>query len=96
MKKSVFIFSVITCITLLCGGCNNNNSGSVNRHEEFIDMGTHRIRSVISDLHSDYTIILEAGGGRFSDVYDGIQDTLAEITGCKVISYGLSTLPTPG
>jgi len=92
MKRSVLIFSVITYLLLASTACSNSkkDTAEVTRHEKYIDAGTHNIRLVISDLPSDYTIILEAGGGRYSDVYEGIQDTLAKLTGYRVISYDRS------
>ena len=88
----VFTYGIIICILLSLAACsyNKKDAESVKRHEKYIDVGTHSLRLVISDLPSDYTIILEAGGGRYSDVYEGIQDTLAKLTGYRVISYDRS------
>jgi pimeloyl-ACP methyl ester carboxylesterase len=92
MKRMVYTLSIITCIMLTVSSCSNKKkdlTGLV-RHEKYVDVGTHKIRMVISDLPSDYTIVLESGGGRFSDVYDCIQDTLAKLTDYRVISYDRS------
>lgn len=88
----VFTYSIIICIFLSLAACSNNkrNAERVKRHEKYVNVGTHNIRLVISDLPSDYTIILEAGGGRYSDVYESIQDTLAKLTGYRVISFDRS------
>ena len=69
MKKMAFTYGIIICILLSLAACsyNEKNAESVKRHEKYIDVGTHNIRLVISDLPSDYTIILEAGGGRYSE-----------------------------
>lgn len=58
--------------------------------EEFVDIGTHRLRVVLSDLPSEHTIILEAGGGKDSDSYRAIQHKLASLTGMRVMSYDRS------
>ena len=39
-----------------------------------IDLGTHKLRVVLADVESKYTIILEAGGGQSADAYQRIQD----------------------
>jgi pimeloyl-ACP methyl ester carboxylesterase len=92
MKKSIFSWSIIICVILTCMACGNKKRGlnSFVRHEKYVDVGSHKIRLVISDLPSDYTIILESGGGRYSDAYNSIQDTLAKLTGYRVISYDRS------
>jgi len=92
MKKSAFTLSIIACILLSWIACSNKKKDvtSFVRHEKYVDVGSHKIRLVISDLPSDYTIILESGGGRYSDAYDSIQDTLAKLTGYRVISYDRS------
>jgi pimeloyl-ACP methyl ester carboxylesterase len=55
-----------------------------------VDIGTHKLRVVLTDISSDYTIILEAGGGMYSDVYKAIQDTVVSLTGMRVMSYNRS------
>ncbi len=58
--------------------------------DQFVDIGTHKLRVVLSDMPSEYTIILEAGGGKASDSYQLIQDRLAALTGTRVMSYDRS------
>jgi hypothetical protein len=55
-----------------------------------IDIVTHKLRVVLSDIASDYTIILEAGGGMHSGAYKEIQDSLVRLTGIRVMSYDRS------
>ncbi|MBN2416821.1 alpha/beta fold hydrolase [bacterium] len=89
MKTHRFVFfAVICCQILLMTSCNQNASkrGAV-KTESFVDVGTHKLRVMMSDLPSDCTIVLEAGGGEFSSAYEAIQDTLAKSTGMRVISY---------
>ncbi|KQC14650.1 MAG: hypothetical protein APR63_05310 [Desulfuromonas sp. SDB] len=58
--------------------------------DQFVDIGTHQLRVVLSDVPSEYTVVLEAGGGNYSDAYQKIQDTLAQLTGMRVMSYDRS------
>lgn len=58
--------------------------------EKTIDLGTHKLRVVLADVESRYTIILEAGGGQSADAYQRIQDMLAQLTGARVLSYDRS------
>jgi len=44
----------------------------------------------LSDVKSEYTIILEAGGGKYSEAYQEIQDSLVQQTGTRVMSYDRS------
>jgi pimeloyl-ACP methyl ester carboxylesterase len=60
------------------------------KSDKHIDIGTHRLRVVLSDVPSEYTIVLEAGGGKDSESYQEIQDTLAAVTGTRVMSYDRS------
>lgn len=92
MKRSQFIFIFISCILIASTAfsINKKNSAGFVRTEKYADVGTHKVRMQISDMPSDYTIVLEAGGGRFSDVYESIQDTLSKLTGYRVISYDRS------
>jgi len=57
---------------------------------KFVDIGTHRLRVVLSDLPSEYTIVLEAGGGKDADSYQAIQGKLARLSGMRVMSYDRS------
>ncbi len=92
MKRSHFIITIITSILIACTAfsINKKNSEGFVRIEKYVGAGTHKVRMQVSDMPSDYTIVLEAGGGRFSDVYEGIQDTLSKLTGYRVISYDRS------
>ena len=56
----------------------------------FVDVGTHELYVVLTDVPSDCTIVLESGGGKFSSAYQEIQDTLARRTGLRVMSYDRS------
>ena len=58
--------------------------------EKYIDVGTHKIRALLSDIDSENTIILESGGGMSSDVYSEIQDQLAHQNQMRVLSYDRS------
>jgi pimeloyl-ACP methyl ester carboxylesterase len=61
------------------------------KSDKLIDIGTHSLRVVLSDVaKSEYTIVLEAGGGVGSDSFKAVQDRLAESTGMRVISYDRS------
>ena len=61
------------------------------KSDKLVDIGTHSLRVVLSDVaNSEYTIVLEAGGGVDSDSYKAVQDRLAESTGMRVISYDRS------
>jgi hypothetical protein len=92
MKGTCSVLTFITCILIACAASNNSkrDSAGFERLEKYIDVGTHKVWLMISDMPSDYTIILEAGGGRFSDVYKSIQDTFSKLTGYRVISYDRS------
>ena len=60
------------------------------RIDGFVDIGTHRLHVDLSDSPSEHTIVLEAGGGKYSDSYQEIQDALATSTGIRVMSYDRS------
>jgi pimeloyl-ACP methyl ester carboxylesterase len=60
------------------------------KSDKYIDIGTHKLRVILSDIPSKYTIVLEAGGGKYSESYQEIQDTLASLTGIRVMSYDRS------
>jgi len=45
---------------------------------------------VLSDVESEHTVVLESGGGKYSDAYQAVQDTLAKLTGVRVLSYDRS------
>ena len=83
---------IIGCSVIIMTSFINSEpkSSQLVKTDKFIDIGTHKLRVVLSDMESEYTIILEAGGGRYSDAYKAIQDTLAELTGMRVMSYDRS------
>lgn len=58
--------------------------------DQYVDVGTHKLRVALSDVPGKYTIVLEAGGGKYSESYREIQDTLATQTGTRVMSYDRS------
>ena len=82
---------IASCIMLIIS-CHNNDSkiSPIIKSDKLVDIGTHKLRVVLSDINSEYTIVLEAGGGVFSDAYQEIQDTLAKLTNTRVISYDRS------
>ena len=93
MQKTILKLSIISCCLSLClAACNYDKKGSseIVKSDKFVDIGTHKLQVVLSDIPSKYTIILEAGGGNYSEAYKEIQDTLAKITGTRVMSYDRS------
>jgi len=79
------------CIIVMTFSINaEQKSSQVVKTDKVVDIGTHKLRVVLSDIESEYTIILEAGGGEYSDAYQAVQDTLAERTGMRVMSYDRS------
>ena len=60
------------------------------KSDKFVDIGTHKLHVVLSDVQSEYTIVLEAGGGKYSESYQEIQGSLATLTGIRVMSYDRS------
>jgi pimeloyl-ACP methyl ester carboxylesterase len=83
---------IIHCLSLSATGDDHkaDQSPSLVRSDVLVDIGTHKIRVVVSEIESEYTVILEAGGGNDSDSYQKIQDSLAMLTGTRVISYDRS------
>jgi len=63
---------------------------SIEKSDKSIDIGTHNLHVVLSDMQSEYTIVLEAGGGKYSESYQEIQDSLVALTGIRVMSYDRS------
>jgi len=87
-RVSVIVFSLImlTC----CASCEQRSTKTI-KMDKLVDIGTHKLHVVLADVpQARYTIILEAGGGKYSDSYQKIQDTLAMLTGCRVLSYDRS------
>lgn len=62
----------------------------ITKSDKLVDIGTHKLRVRLADLPSEYTIVLEAGGGKDSDSYQAIQVPLAEQTNMRVLSYDRS------
>ena len=93
MQTTILKLSIISCCLSLClAACNYDKKGSseIVKSDKFVDIGTHKLQVVLSDIPSKYTIILEAGGGNYSEAYKEMQDTLAKITGTRVMSYDRS------
>ena len=93
MKKIILGLCIISCsLFLMMSSCINskNNVSKIVKSDKFVDIGTHKLRVVLSEIPSEYTIILESGGGKYSEAYQTIQDTLAKLTGIRVISYDRS------
>ena len=67
-----------------------NSSVQIVKTNKFVDIGTHQLHVVLTDMPGKYTIVLEAGGGKYSESYQEIQDTLAARTGMRVMSYDRS------
>jgi len=65
---------------------------SIAQLDKYIDIGTHKLHVILSDIQSEYTIVLEAGGGKDSKSYQEMQDDLATLTGLRVMSYDRSGL----
>lgn len=84
---------MISCFFLLIiSSCNyyGKKSSEIVKSDKFVDVGTHKLRVILSDISSKYTIILESGGGQYSEVYKEMQDTLAKLTGITIMSYDRS------
>jgi len=92
MRGSVLRLIIIGCFASFMTSCINSETQAPQAvtTDTLVDIGTHKLRVVLSDIKSEYTIVLEAGGGRYSDAYKAIQDTLAELTGMNVMSYDRS------
>ena len=58
--------------------------------EKKIDIGTHKLNVVITEIPSKFTVVLEAGGGEFSESYQDIQEILASKIQTRIISYDRS------
>jgi len=93
MRKFYLFFKIIICCLLVSiTSCHDNGNikSELKKSEKYVDIGTHKLRVVLSDISSKYTVVLEAGGGKYSEAYDEIQDTLATLTGLRVMSYDRS------
>ena len=93
MRRIVPRLSIVVCCSLLLmASCRGNGAmeTQVVKSDKYVDIGTHKLRVVLSDVQSKYTIVLESGGGMYSNAYAAIQDTLATLTGMRVMSYDRS------
>jgi pimeloyl-ACP methyl ester carboxylesterase len=93
MKRNALLLVILGCFALLCmTSCRffQKKPFEIYKSDKMVDVGIHKLRVVLSDIPSDYTIVLEAGGGMHSDAYRGIQDTLVRLTGMRVMSYDRS------
>ena len=68
----------------------NRKTSEIVREDKFVDIGTHKLRVILTDIENEYTIVLEAGGGMSSEAYQEVQDPLANQTKIRVISYDRS------
>jgi pimeloyl-ACP methyl ester carboxylesterase len=91
-KRALALMMTACCLGLLAASCQRADSEApeIATSRRFVDVGTHRLYVVLSDVGSEYTIVLESGGGEYSDAYEAVQDTLAELTGVNVLSYDRS------
>ena len=89
-RKPMLIAVLSVAILLASCGENGNAPIDIVRTSRFVDIGTHNLWVVLSDTPSEYTIVLESGGGKYSEAYEVIQDTLATLTGMRVMSYDRS------
>lgn len=84
MKKSALVFASFSLVSSAL-------SCSPTGEDKLVDIGTHKLRVVLSDVEaSEYTIVLEAGGGKDSESYRAIQQKLADQTTTRVLSYDRS------
>jgi pimeloyl-ACP methyl ester carboxylesterase len=84
---------IIGCCLLLLITLGHNRGKTISKivkSDKYVDIGTHKLHVVLSDTTSKYTIVLEAGGGKYSESYQEIQDMLATLTGIRVMSYDRS------
>lgn len=66
------------------------NEHSLTTLEKMIDIGTHKLNIVVTEIPSKFTVVLEAGGGEFSESYQHIQEILASKIQTRIISYDRS------
>ena len=93
MSRSALVVTVLVCCLCLSAvSCQYATEGrpAIVTSRKSIDVGTHELHVVLSDVASEHTIVLEAGGGNYSDAYQAVQDTLAKLTGVRVLSYDRS------
>ena len=63
---------------------------SVTTVEKMVDIGTHKLNLVVTEIPSKFTVVLEAGGGECSVSYQPIQEKLAFQIQARIISYDRS------
>jgi pimeloyl-ACP methyl ester carboxylesterase len=93
MNKVILGLSLIVlwlCPSVMSQDQRSGQAPGFVRTDTLVDIGTHKLRVVISAIESEYTVVLEAGGGMDSESYRAIQDSLAIRTGTRVISYDRS------
>ncbi|MBN1458889.1 MAG: alpha/beta fold hydrolase [Armatimonadetes bacterium] len=91
-KRALVLMMVACCLCLSALSCQwaGSREHEIATSRTFVDVGTHKLYAVLSDAASEYTIILESGGGMYSSAYEAVQDTLARLTGVSVLSYDRS------
>ena len=93
MSRSMLaLAALVCCLCMPTVSCQNATEGrpAIVTSSMCVDVGTHELHVVLSDVASEHTIVLEAGGGKYSDAYQAVQDTLAKLTGVRVLSYDRS------
>ncbi|MBU0596127.1 alpha/beta hydrolase [Candidatus Bipolaricaulota bacterium] len=92
MKRLLGLSMIGCCVFFFLASCSHSNAQSADivAVDKYIDVGTHKLRVVLSDIASEYTIVLEAGGGDYSASYQQIQNALAKETRMRVMSYDRS------
>lgn len=93
MRRRALVLTVVaSCLCLPTASCQRagNEPPEIVTSRTFVDVETHKLYVVLSDVESEHTVVLEAGGGKYSDAYEAVQDTLAKLTGVRVLSYDRS------
>jgi pimeloyl-ACP methyl ester carboxylesterase len=90
LKLGLVIISCCLVLLMTLGYRPEKKKSEIVKSDKYVDIGTHKLHVVLSDTTSKYTIVLEAGGGKYSESYQEIQDRLATLTGIRVLSYDRS------
>ena len=93
MIKSIVLAGIVLAILTAGPACASGGADDVEiiKSDKLVDIGTHSLRVIVSEVEgSEFTIVLEAGGGMDSDSYSEVQDRLARSTGMRVVSYDRS------
>jgi len=92
MRRAILWIGMVVCCSFFVTSCidSKQTPSRIVKTDELVDIGTHKLRVVLSDVKSEYTIVLESGGGNYSEAYKEIQDTLVALTGIRVMSYDRS------